>query len=47
MPAPKWDLEEAVPLRGASRDTGRAMSQENVEIVRRFYEAGQRSLEAY
>jgi hypothetical protein len=23
------------------------MSQENVEIVRRFYEAGQRSLEAY
>ena len=29
------------------RDTARAMSQENVEIVRRFFEAGQRSLEAY
>jgi hypothetical protein len=34
----KWDVEEgeAVALRGPEGDTGRAMSQENVEVLRRY-----------
>ena len=36
-------VHEAVALRGPEGDTGRAMSQENVEVVRGLYEAWNRS----